>query len=104
MMSFYDLLASLPHDLGMFLHGLSDSAALLPQAALSALPGVSASSALDAAASLNAAPTADVTGPISGPVFWAIVMTIAVGKFLMRSGFVFAMERTPLTDNLKLVL
>lgn len=95
---------SLPNSAASFLHeAWSFSSALFAETAFAA-DAVAAEPAGQTVAAAAETVASTVTGPISGPVFWAIVMTIAVGNFLLRSVFVFAMERIPLTDNLKLVL
>ena len=94
------------HNTGSFIPALFAKAALAADSAITAAaPAVQTSPASQAAlAAVDTATAAAATGPISGPIFWAIVMTIAVGNFLLRAVFVFAMERIPLTDNLKLIL
>lgn len=41
---------------------------------------------------------------ISGPSFWLVVSGVALGSFALRAVFIFAMERIPLTQNLKTLL
>ncbi|MDL2307523.1 AzlD domain-containing protein, partial [Desulfovibrio sp. OttesenSCG-928-C06] len=94
----------------MSLHNIttiaSDNTTLLAALAENAqnLSGSLPPEAANMAQSVMEATAAPVTGPISGPVFWGIVIAIAVGNYIMRAVFVFAMERIPMTENLKLIL
>ena len=40
----------------------------------------------------------------SGHVFWMITLIVGLGNFALRAVFVYAMERIPLTETLRLIL
>lgn len=44
------------------------------------------------------------TGLVSGPGFWLAVAGVALGSFALRAVFIYAMERIPLTENVKIML